>query len=327
MYIPFLICPIAMAFQNCKSYNFLFRIFAGSMSTLSIIAGSMLLRGELVGYFQMIQQNFRYQKLYPEIVGFKSGLSGHVAAVNGSGSSVRILFFTVFASWLLTLIVGRKESRTVILSLVLLQISVLIVVLSTTMWVHHLQMLSLLGFATYALVASVNWTSSINDARAFVCFLLLLINLQVTGFRFPINSKQSLATIHSPIWTMPPEVASINQNLQSSNERVLFARFGPNDDLGLASFLPKTYQLVCNNYAQYGHENIEWITEIVTCVRDKPDVVFVSSGFYALSRPTGDYELLKTEAKKVLEEKFNCIAVENREGSFLCVRRNSQLEK
>ena len=323
-YIPFLVCPFVLGFPYFKSGRNVFRIVLGFLMTILLMFGAMQIRGEFVPYIEMIRTNFEYRRVYPAIVGFRSGLGGHLDAVNGNGSSANFLILTVLCSWILVAISKCCKSWHIIIGLVLMQLSVLFVVFTTAMWVHHLQMLCLLGFATYALICSSS-TSSFqrHPYQRLLGVLLIAVTFQAAGFRIPLKMHTALTGVIHPEWIIPAEASYVKQHFGSSSKSVNFARFGPNDDLGLVSFLPQKWKLVCPDYAQSGLEDVKWISKITNCMADYPEVVFVSPGFFSLSRPIGEYELLKTEARKVLNIHFICIELVERSGAELCQRKIS----
>jgi hypothetical protein len=92
--------------------------------------------------------------------------------------------------------------------------------------------------------------------------------------------------------------------------------------MGLAAFLPESWRLACRDYSTYGHESIERISEITTCIRDKPDVLIVSPGFIQLTRPAGNYEILKQDAMKLIEANFSCTEINSRPGALVCKRES-----
>ena len=103
---------------------------------------------------------------------------------------------------------------------------------------------------------------------------------------------------------------------------VRFSRLGPNDELGLAAFLPATWQLSCRFYGgQYGHESAEQERETIDCLTDNPEVLFISSGFFSLTRPAGDYDSFRAKLIEVVDRNFDCIDVPARAGSQICTRR------
>jgi hypothetical protein len=320
-YIPFLVCPFILGLKYFTSGWKLLRLISGSLITILMIVGILNLRGEFFPYLDMVKINFQYRKLYPTIVGIKSGVSGHIDAVDRSGSSVIVLIIATFSSWFVAFTSSGRKNWPVIASLVMLQLTVLFVVFTTAMWSHHLQMLCLLGFASYALVFTSSLKSFKMHAIQGLCILILIsINFQVVGFRIPIKPRQPLVDVIHPKWIVPPEVAYVESFVHPVGDTTNFARLGPNDDLGLVSFLPNNWKLICPYYAQGGMEDLRWISKITKCIADKPDVIFVSPGFFSLIRPAGDYELLKTEAKKVLDSHFFCIDVLERPGAEFCRR-------
>lgn len=319
-YVPFLVCPLVMGAGSFRSKRNSYRITFGFLLTLIFVFGLMQLRGELFPYFEMVKSNFKYRETYPSIVGFRPGLAGYIDTVNGNGSSFSLLLATAAGSWLFIKRKNPYNSRFFI-GMLSLQMAVLFVILTSAMWVHHLQILCLFGFATYAIVvSSATDTFLKSGTKALVAFLLVITSISITGFNIPFKPQLEFSEVIDPKWTVPPEILYINKNVRFLKAELEFARLGPNDDFGLFTFLPNNWKLVCPEFAQYGHEDADWIADIANCLDQKPAVVIVSPGFFALSRASGDYEILKNKAQNVLDEKFNCVEVEERPGAFICER-------
>ena len=326
-YIPFLVCPFILGLKYFKTkWNFV-RLISGFLSTILLIIGVLQMRGELVPYIEMVRINFKYREMYPAIIGFKQGIGGHVDAVNRNGSSATLLILITIFSWLMVLTSKTRKNWYVTSSLIFLQLSVLFVVFTTAMWVHHLQMLCLFGFATYAL-AFTTTSKSLQKYPIYGLLVLVLIgiNFQTVGFRIPIKPQQPIADVIRPKWILPPEAKYVNESFKHSKKTIYFARLGPNDDLGLVSFLPTNWKLACPDYVQGGLEDVKWITKITACMTEKPEIIFVSPGFFPLTRPAGYYELMKSEAKKVLVDHFFCFSLPERSGAEICVKDNSSLK-
>jgi hypothetical protein len=326
-YIPFLVCPFVLGLKYLKTkWNFL-RLISGFLSTILVIAGVLHMRGELIPYFEMVRINFKYREMYPAIVGFNQGISGYIDAVNRNGSSATLLILVTICSWLLVLTSNTRKNWYVISSLAMLQLSVLFVIFTTAMWVHHLQMLCLFGFATYAL-AFTTTSRSLQKYPIYGLLVLVLIgiNFQTVGFRIPIKPQQPIADVIQPKWITPPEATYVIRYVNNSKKTIYFARLGPNDDLGLVSFLPNNWKLACPEYVQGGLEDVKWISKITACMTEKPEIIFVSPGFFSLTRPAGYYELLKSEAKKVLVDHYFCFSLPERPGAEICEKKNGSLQ-
>jgi hypothetical protein len=126
----------------------------------------------------------------------------------------------------------------------------------------------------------------------------------------------------SPAWVIPPEIDSLTA-LYRVSEPVNYARLGPNDDVGLAAFLPGNWWLSCPHYAQFGHEDEPMVKSMIQCISEKPQVVIVSPGFYTLERFDGTFDSFRERVRGVLEDEFRCAPVVARPGAEVCVRQDA----
>jgi len=191
----------------------------------------------------------------------------------------------------------------------------------SAMWPHHLQVLCLLAWSSTLIFLEAT-ANHLKFPEVIISYAVIpiLITLQLTGWRIPSVYTNLFAKASSPSWQIPPEVNYINSNKSQFQGVQHYARLGPNDDLGLAAFLDDNFILVCRNYAQVGFESDAKITEIRDCIKKMPEVIFVSSGFNTLIRPTGNYEELKRVVNKVLSEDFICQEIDARPGASVCIR-------
>lgn len=321
-YAPMLIGPILISLWNQPIRKWLHFLSGVAVSSLIIVL-TLAVRGELHGYFYMVRYNFRYRADYSEIVGLPTGFSGRLSLIEGYGSNLVWLLIAVTVVTCLLLWRITNSARLNLLGLGLSEFVVILVLLSSVMWVHHLQPLSLLLWAfTVSLGVALKDPWKINRGVSLGILLLPLV-MQLSGWRFPTQSALPVSKIINPDWITPPEadfVQSIEQNLQQRRD---FARLGNVDDLGLAAFLPKDWQLVCRQYGQAGSESQEDIDELTHCLRTRANYIFVSPGFFALERPAGNYGELKNEISLILADDFECLDVPNRSGAQFCERNTT----
>jgi hypothetical protein len=167
---------------------------------------------------------------------------------------------------------------------------------------------------------SKNRRTETDRTLVVVVLILLFGSFSVTGWRFPMHSQIPVSQWFKPAWVKPAEIKyleEIKTNLKMKKE---FARLGPNDDNGLAGFMDDDWRLVCRHYAQYGHETVAIVDEIVNCISKKPNYVFVSPGFLSLERLNGTYAKLKNDASQALIRNFKCYPIDERPGAQFCIR-------
>ena len=298
----------------------------GATTTAVLIFLVLWWRGELLGFIEMVKLNFHYRAIFPKVIGFKPGIQGHVGVIDAYSSSfnwlIAGLFFLVTAFFIL----ARKHHEEIVVhvSLILTYMGVMVFLITSAMWVHHLQPLSIVALCTAALAGKIYSSQSTNNSRqnwiVVLAMFLFLITLNTTGWKLPVKPATPIAMWLSPRWNIPPEIGYLRLNASEIVMEKNFARLGPNDEMGLAAFLPKDWHLSCRDYAQYGHETEELVSAIIICLRTKPNYVLVSPGFFPLVRMSGTYEQLKSSAAEVLSEYFNCLPIDQRPGAQFCSR-------
>jgi hypothetical protein len=298
-------------------------------ATSSLIIAILWWRGELNGFIDMVKLNFHYREVFPAVVGFRPGMMGHVDVINANASSfiwliLGILFLSV-ACFALTR--KSRDEFMVSASLLITFVGVVIFLLTSAMWVHHLQPLSIIALCTSALVGKIFSIHVPNMTKpvwvSVLAAFLFLMTLNTTGWKLPVKPSSPVAMWLAPHWNIPPEIEYLKLNASEIVMKKTFARLGPNDDLGLAAFLPKDWQLSCRDYAHYGHETEELVTDIIACLRTKPNYVLVSPGFLPLVRLSGTYEQLKSSSTDVLSTYFKCVPIMQRSGAQFCSRIKS----
>ena len=301
----------------------------GVTSTLSLILLVLWWRGEFPGFIDMIKLNFHYREIFPKVVGFRPGIKGHIGVIDAYSSSFGWLIVGLLFLAIACLVLARRnrEEIAVNISLLLTFAGVIGFLLTSAMWVHHLQPLSIVALTTSALIGKIFSGHSINKMTQTVVLIfsvfLFFVTLNTTGWKLPVKPSTPVALWLVPHWSIPPEIKFLDLNAANIVMDKNFARLGPNDDLGLAAFLPKEWHLSCRDYAHYGHETEKLVTAIVTCLRTKPNYVLVSPGFLPLLRNSGTYERLKASATDVLSKYFTCVPINERPGAQFCSRIKS----
>jgi len=315
----FLIAPLLLIFKSDRKVNDLSRLFVSTLSSISLFLFILFMRGELAGYFEMIKSNFEYRAIYPEIVGLPTGLIGHITLINGYGSNFYLLVVIFCLQIFLSLRHIQSESKIQSLSLCFTAFACLLTLAMSAMWPHHLQILCFFAWSI-GIVLSESILENV-DIHNWITSLMVIPLLLITvlcGWSLPTGFRNGIPNGQLQV---PPEATFIQNNSNIFKNETKYARLGPNDDMGLALFLPESWRLVCRDYSTSGGESIKRISEITSCIRDKPDVLIVSPGFVQLTRPTGNYEILKQGAIKVIETTFSCTQIDSRPGALVCLRK------
>jgi hypothetical protein len=321
-YALFLIGPMLLMFKGDKRLQNFSRYVASIAASIFVFLIVLLSRGELSGYYSMVISNFEYRSSYPEIVGLPVGLMGHISMVNSYGSNFLLLTLVFFIQIFSSIKLVGQDVKIQSYSLCFFAFACLLTLAISAMWPHHLQILSLFAWSVGIILSQsiLEYIHSPNSGVALLVVPLMLLTV-LTGWKLPTGFKDSL--VH-PEWQTPPEAAYVANYPSLFKEQTKFARLGPNDDLGLVAFLPESWRLVCRDYSTIGIEGLERISEITNCIRNSPDVVIVSPGFIELTRPKGNYEVLKRDAMNVLQTDFSCQQLEERPGALICIRESKQ---
>lgn len=304
----------------------LFLLGASLMGVAILLALS--LRGELAGYIQMMIQNFQYRNNYPDVVGQDGSISGHISNINLYGSNAVLLLLLPL---LMFGVAAASRERHLIRSvgqLSLFSISTTVFLFLTVLWFHHLQSIALVTWASVLSAGLVSRMITSKENRVIVISSAAILGVSLlvsSGVSFALKPRIPLDQIVAPQWQTPPEVNALT-DLRLDMETLNYARLGPNDDLGLAAFLPEGFTLGCRYYGQVGIETEQMISELEYCIRQKADLVFVSPGFFSLVRNAGNYEQTKDRMREVLLQNFSCYPVNDRPESQICIANKSQIK-
>jgi len=325
-FVPCLLGFVVYVLVGRKEVKNLLKFAAGITISLFTVLGILVVRGEFSGYIEMIRVNFHYRNVYPSVIGFEQGITGHIKTINLYGSS---FYFLILAAILMTaILIQRIRNKDHVFEgsiLLLTFMGPILVLLSSAMWSHHLQILSI---CIYVMILTLglyqrDFQSNESAGVRVVSSLLIVASfaaINATGWRLPLRPTTALSEVVNPNWIEPSEVKFIRARATTFRVEKKFARLGPNDDYGLLGFMPTEWKLSCRYYSQYGHETEEMIGEIIRCISSEPNYVFISPGFFALERASGTYKNLKIQAEKVLNENFRCVAIEDRLGAQFCTR-------
>ena len=341
-YILMSISIIIIVFKNnynkIQNFDILLKIIVGFSIGITTIFSLLLVRGELLPYFDMVIENFRYRNIYLEVIGHTKGLSGHLNTfITYTNFNYYIYVFLSLYSLFLSLFFKNDVEIISLISITCLSLLVLVFLSLSAMWPHHFQILSvyvwaisLLAFNTLSCLFSSVHKKLIIDSKfiqffygfiIFSLFLVLLISLNGSKTTFTFFNFNNILNIYTFKWNEAPEVKALDTAYNKNGGDKTFARLGANDDSGFGAFIAKDWHLSCPRAYQYGHESFETANKTILCVKTLPRYVIVSPFFYQLNRSAGTYNEFKKEINLILNDKFTCSPVNEWENARICIRK------
>jgi hypothetical protein len=325
-YLPIVAAVILLVFAISyleKRWEILGKLFLALGFTFTFILLALHLRGEFPGYLEMMTMNFEYRGSGPAIMGQDGSLPGRFESIFRFGSNPVVLAFASLLPLGIALLERKRVPQLVfpIVQLAILSSSVFGFIFLSVMWVHHLQVTSLIMWSGY--VSLVLLIQELHSSRPWVVgvsVVLIFSAMSSTGFSLKLTPKTDLPNLVNPSWIIPPE-ASYIQNRGWPSTEIRYAKLGPNDELGLAAFLPENWSLGCPYYAQVGTESVEIVSKISHCIVNDVDAVILTPGFFSLERDLGTYSSLKEMVRKNLIDHYICEPVIERPGSEICIRK------
>jgi hypothetical protein len=325
--MPFFLIAFSMSasvFFLKFTLNRLKSVIISSGLTTIIVLTILQIRGEFIGYIEMVKENFLYSSNYQIIAGQQEGILGHFAIWNGSEKR-----FTSFLICLLTILylrkdINRKNSKLFLLALGA-NLGTAGFLLLTALWPHHLQIISFyILFDLLALLSTVDGSKlnqmpfkskqtklqedkrtglNIKVAAALLSLIALMSN---SGWVFPLKSEMPTHSYVNFSWSKPTEISMLE-----SIEKVIplggrFARLGMNDDTGFGAFIDAKWKLTCERFMIGGSESQKTINSFLTCLRSEPDIILTSPFYVSQKNRPGTYGDYFVQSQKILSSLFYC---------------------
>ena len=302
----------------------------GFLTHTVILITIMQIRGEFIPYLSMVGDNFNYAKDYQKIVGLPDGIIGHFKLWNSNYQSLTYYVFTiVLLIFSFKLSFHKPLNRLQISSLITVNLSTILFLGLTNLWVHHLQILavsSLFNFASIFQIIIDQFTSNnfkinsevnkkiilkTNKNKLYVsCLIWVLATVCIvdySGFLIPTKPRMNLEKWMTPNWVVPPEIIHLNASPTRGSSKITVGRLGMNDDLGYGAFFdPKRFSFRCNRSYIAGFESIAVEKTFLSCIKNDVEILTVGPMFDGINRPYGNYNWFKSEANQILTENFNC---------------------
>ena len=337
----FILMPIIIICLNGEKFKKRMRLIAfglaGFVSTLFSVWTIMLIRGEFQGYLEMIQENFHYASVYQTVVGQADGVLGHIIVWNKN--SLGIIPTGCFILYLAIKIFTEKNSKDseFYLFSLLLTCCTTAFLLSTALWPHHLQVLSVINVVALPAIITRRLKTKTTPKRKIlqlesrgikrflgksskvVSIVFLLLVVIANGFSL---SKVDFAHFKNHQFNQnPTEIAILSGISNAKSSEFSFARLGANDDSGYGAFLNPNARFTCKRTAITGGETVDIIHNYLKCIKEVPDYLVVSPAFNGLSNRKGVYQDYFMEANKIFTSNFFCFDFQNTAYRY-CIRKN-----
>ena len=318
--------------------QFLSRFCAGILTTTAFITLILQIRGELEGYIEMVIENFTYAANYQLIVGQRQGILGHFEIWNGTENRFVSFLFALIV--ILALRGGIRPKNFELLSLCLgVNVGVSIYLLTTAMWPHHLQLISLYIFFDFMFLLAVlnpvdskmlqksskfvklpnNILDKLN-VRACITLFALIALISNSGWVLPLKPEMPIASYFKHSWAKPVEISMLEKARENLPLGGSFARLGMNDDMGFGAFLESDWQFKCSRFMMGGSESVKTIDKYLNCIREVPDVIITAPFYQSQKNRPGNYRFFYVRSERILSELFTCTPGPT-EGYTYCLRK------
>lgn len=327
--MPYLLicCTVLPGIFSEKNRNKLLAgLILGFLIGCLFIGGILIYRNELLPYISMVQENFRYAAIYQKVMGFKTGIPGHIEIIkNSTGFNVWILIFAAYYFLLLNFKQLLHASKV----LILLPLLIIVFLLLSSLWRHHFQIMGLFAWAIFLLGFNIfeqyfNKDQPLNiknQISLLPILFFMIIAIGASGLSFQLKPKMPLENIINNNWSIAPEIYALDSAYIKYKRSQSFARLGANEDLGFGAFISDQWTLSCPRIGQYGHESKEVVNQMIECIKNKPNYVVVSPVFFDLNRYFGTHSSFRDEAIKILNANFICETIPNWGKGQICIRK------
>jgi len=260
-------------------------IALGASITAILVAGVLVVRGELLPFIETIRLNIAYSQ-EGGLIGSKKALTAlaeHIRRFGGSrllGEAAPILLAIMLAFIALSGMHERRRTQLAIAGACVSTFVGSLAVLSITgLWEHHRQILYI-----PSIIAILGLTSlldvAVKKARLITLGLVILMGYLMAGtlaLKEYITSVRSFRESYAALGELSPEA----RRLLAIGSSGTYARFGLNDDLGHAIGL-RHWKLACPRFHQYPFEPAALLNEVFECASKAPTLI-ISANFKALS--------------------------------------------
>jgi hypothetical protein len=286
------------------------KVFAGSALAAALLGLMLALRGELVGFVDLIRSNIGYSQSSISDA-YDIPILKHIEPVFTQATVITVA--ATLAILVLTHVLVPNKHRTFRISVGASLAGALLVTAITGLWDHHGQLFY--GPAALALTLLFVSIPATQVPRLANIALVALISILLAGMpsmRTVIDSALSGPTRFRDL----SRVADSTQDLLSIAQSGTYQRLGMNTDdshaYGLGAFTLNCYQFV-----QYTYDLQPTLDFIPTCL-DSTDYLIVDKGFIPREGATAWNEFVE-KSEIVIASDFNCT---QRIWGSLCVNKS-----
>ena len=317
----FLVLPLVVLVRLQRPLQHMTKFILGFTTTILGLFSFMYARKEFFPYLEMVKENFNYEDTYPEILGRKGGILGHLEQWNSFNNMlVSYLVLQIFLFFFVSRMIGNSH----FFELVLLYLGNFLIGIYASLtlnWIHHLQIFSLFAlFGTLILGKALQLefekspgTSKPKirerehfESRVAIIFLVFMVLITNIGTKISLTPAMDLNQWFSPTWVKPTEITLLESIKVEPGVEKTFTRLGANEDNGYGMFLDSSWRFKCGRTMIYGGETQYAAEKFIKCLDSSPNFVIVSPQFTQYSSWQGIYQKIYSSSMGILKDKFLC---------------------
>lgn len=296
------------------------RLVGGTLIAIVGVVSLLALRGELVGYVTMLQENFLYSdgswmgKVTNPVLK-RIELTMTIVATTTAVMTAGILSLAYASPDINDEKAGRPASRALLSASLVGLATALVVIALTGLRYHHAQVLALPAATT--LIAAAALVPQLRRQQWSGLIAILAIGFVLSGGTTPQLVVQSVVGAPTRVRDLTP-LDETTSALLATGQASTYARIGSNDDNSHAMGLAE-WRLACPRFHQYAHLPPTVLDDVVDCLTTSQFVVVDSSvgenhslmdGYEAVPDFFDNWNAFVRDAEAALSANFTCQAFE-----------------
>lgn len=292
------------------------RAAVGLVSTVSVAAAFLAVRGELVRYVEVLSFNVRYPDAARRAQGGTGGVASHLAVIREfflqSGrwqwpAAIASLVVLVGAAGLAWRKGGHAFQRLAAVA-VATSLAALVTLALTAIWTHHLQMLALAAVLTAVVVVAA--TAARLGARSGVAVAVVLVAFALWGsVKHEKDGRLGEAWEGGRSSVGADLLEATRMRFYPRADRIPYVVFGSNSENAHAVFIDGSFDLGCRWFHLYPTNAAEHLAETLDCAKAKhPELVLVTVGFFEPRVGSPAWEGFVSGVRVLLESEYVKVA-------------------
>jgi hypothetical protein len=292
------------------------RAAVGLVSTVSVVAAFLAVRGELVRYVEVLSFNVRYPDAARRAQGGSGGVASHLAVIREfflqSGrwqwpAAIASLVVLVGAAGFAWRTGGAALQRLAAVAAAT-SLAALVTLALTAIWTHHLQMLALAAVLIAVVVISA--TAARFGARPGVAVAAVLVAFALWGsVKHEKDGRLGKAWEGGRSSVGADLLEAARTRFYPQADRLPYVVFGSNSENAHAVFIDGAFELECRWFHLYPNNAAEHLAETLDCAKSKrPELVLVTVGFFEPRGAGPAWESFVSGARAFLESEYTKVA-------------------